>query len=162
MFFLPLFFIVLEVMAFTTFTHFYPFWDVFFFYVAPSLLGFIIFSMLGRRMVAVLQGGLQPGQLPSDRILHGAAMLVGSVLLLVPLFTPRVLAVLLLVPGLRHFSVFVFKTYIFQKISKNAFSFVRYAGQGPRQSPRHERDAEVVNVTPIEVTHTKINSTEKK
>ena len=160
MFILPFVFIILEVLAFTTMTHFYDFWDTFFIYTTPSFLGFILFSMLGRRLVSTLQGGLQVGQLPSDSILNGGAMLAGSVLLIVPLFTPRLIAVFLIVPGFRHLSIFIFKTYIFKKISKNAFTFVRgpfnRGFEHPRESPM-ERDAEVVNITPIEITHTKID-----
>ena len=174
MFLLPFVFIILEVLAFTTITHFYDFWDILFIYAAPSFLGIIIFSMLGRKLVATLQGGMRPGQLPSDQILNGAAMLVGSVLLIVPLATPRLLAIFLIVPGFRHFSIFIFKTYLFKNISKSAFTFVKFGGAGaggpfgggPRRAPSgfefprddrpQERDAEVVNVTPIEITHTKI------
>jgi UPF0716 protein FxsA len=158
MFFLPLPYIILEILAFTTWLHFYDFWDVFLIYIAPSFLGLMLFSMTGKSLMTSLQGGFQqqPGQLPGDGVLQKGAVLLGSLGLIIPLFFTRIVAVFLIVPGLRHLSIFVFKTYIFKRLSKNAFSFVKYERHGPRQ----ERDAEVVNVTPIEITHTKIKTEE--
>jgi UPF0716 family protein affecting phage T7 exclusion len=160
---LPLPILILEILVFTTGLHFYDFWDVFWAYTLPSVLGLMLFSMMGRSMLVGLQAGLQPGQLPADRVLHQVARIVGCVCLIVPLFSTRVLAVFLLLPGLRHLSLIFFKNFIFKRMSKVPFSFVRFGGNGSGfqrgpfgEEPRHERDAEVVNVTPIEITHTKI------
>jgi UPF0716 protein FxsA len=176
-FFIPLPIVILEVLIFTTWVHFYDFWDVVLAYIVPSFIGTVLFSMTGRSMMMAMQTGFQQGQLPGDRVLHRMAILVGSILLIIPMFLTRVLALLLIIPGFRHLSIFIFKTYIFQRLAKSSFSFVRFGGSGGgfqargfqrggfethSEGPFEERDAEVVNVTPLEITHTKIVDDEKK
>jgi UPF0716 family protein affecting phage T7 exclusion len=158
MFFIPLPFVILEFFTFTTFLHFYDFWDVFLAYLAPSFLGLVLFSTLGRNLMLALQRGLQSGQPPNNQLLHKGAMLVGSILLIVPLFYTRVAAIFLLLPGLRHLSVYTMKGFFLRKLAtKGSFSFGGFQPRrGFSEEPRTERDAEVVNVTPIEITHTKI------
>lgn len=185
MFFIPLPIVIVEVIAFTTFLHFYNFWDVFLAYLIPSFIGTVLFSLTGRSLMLSMQTGFAQGQLPGDRMLHRGATLLGSICLIIPMFTTRVLAVFLILPILRHLSVFVFKTFIFKRLVNSRFSFVRTGGpfggatnmggfggartysSGPfpfEQEQPQERDAEVVNVTPLEITHTKIveDESEKK
>lgn len=185
MFFIPLPIVLIELLAFTTFVHFFNFWDVFLAYLMPSFLGAVLFSLTGRSMMMSMQSGFAQGQLPGDRVLHKGALLLGSIMLIIPMFLSRVLAVFLILPIFRHLSVFIFKTYLFKRMTASPFSFVRFGGgfpgaggfgqqqggpqyrqyQGPfpfEEGPRHERDVEVVNVTPLEVTHTKIVDEEKK
>jgi len=157
-FFIPLPYFILEILIFTTWVHFYNFWDVFLIYMLPSLVGVLIFSVTGRKMLHSVQAGFQQGQLPADRVLHRGAILLGSLLLIVPLFLTRIIGLILVIPGPRHFGIFVFKAYIFKRISKSSFAFVNFGSQqaaGPGYEPPYERDAEVVDVTPIEITHTK-------
>lgn len=161
MFFIPLPIVILEVLIFSTFVHFYGFWDVFLAYFFPSLLGAVLFSTTGRSIMLAMQRGLSQGQMPADNVLHRGAVMLGSVFLIIPLFITRVFAVFLIVPLLRHLSIFIFKVFVFKRLAKSHFTFVRAGGpfgfgEGGTQEPRHERDAEVVNVTPIEITHTKI------
>jgi len=172
MFFIPLPILLLELLIFTTFVHFYNFWDVFFAYLAPSFIGAVMFSLMGRSMLMSLQTGMNQGQLPGDRVLHKGALLLGSILLIIPLFLTRVFALFLILPIFRHISVFVFKTYIFKRMTRSPFSFVHFGGGFPggggfeqtyqsQSEPRQERDAEVVDVTPLEITHTKITDPKK-
>jgi UPF0716 protein FxsA len=183
MFFIPLPIVLIEILIFTTFVHFYNFWDVFFIYLIPSFAGAVLFSLTGRSMLMSLQGGMAQGQLPADRVLHKGAILLGSILLIVPTFLSRVLAVFLIVPLLRHISVYVFKNFIFKRMKNSPFSFVHFGGfpggfpggtpggggfqrgphyqhyQGPfpfEEEPRQERDVDAVDITPLEITHTKI------
>ena len=126
-----------------------------------------------------MKRGLTQGQLPADNVLHRGAVMLGSVFLMIPMFITRVFAVFLIVPLLRHLSIFIFKTFIFKRLAKSRFAFVRTGspfgfgggfggdfgrrGPGPHEDihqPRQERDVEVVNIAPIEITDTKI--TEEK
>lgn len=187
MFFIPLPLVLIEILIFTTFVHFFDFWDVFFAYLAPSFLGAVLFSLMGRSIMISLQGGFNQGQLPGNRVLHKGAILLGCVMLIVPMFLTRVLALILILPGFRHLAIFIFKTFIFKRLANSAFvkfgngfpggfstgggfpggggfgnqqqgpQYRRYQGPFPfEEEPRQERDVEVVNVTPIEITHTKI------
>lgn len=181
MFFIPFPVIILEILIFTTFVHFFGFWDVFLAYSLPSLLGVLLFSMTGRSMLLAMQRGFAQGQLPGDNVLHRGAVMIGSIFLIIPLFLTRFVAVFLIVPVLRHLSIFIFKTFIFKRLAHSRFSFIRTAGpfgfgsggfrsggfgqsssefEEPREAPRQERDVEVVNVTPIQITHTKIGEEE--
>jgi len=176
MFALPLPLVVLEVLIFSTFVHFYGFWDVFLAYFLPSVLGVLLLSFSGRNLVLSLQSSFSQGQLPSDNLLHRGAVLLGSLLLIIPMFTTRVFAVFLIVPLLRHLAVFIFKAFLFKRLAKSThFTFIRTGGGGPfgfgggfktqsdfekgfsatEERPR-EREAEVVDVTPIQITHSKI------
>lgn len=150
MFFIPLPLVLLEVLIFTSWVHFYNFWDVFLCYLFPSFIGAVIFSQMGRSLLISLQSGLAQGRLPGDKILHRGAILMGSILLIIPLFLSRILALFLILPILRHGMIFVFKTFIFKRLGR--FRPMQ-TFQGGAEF-RHERDAEVVDVTPIEVTHT--------
>jgi UPF0716 family protein affecting phage T7 exclusion len=115
--------------------------------------------------------------MPGDKLLHRGAILIGSILLIVPMFLSRVLALFLILPLFRQISIFIFKTFIFKRLTKPPFSFSRFDGGRPGkfdgfegggfsrrpQAPssfdqdfRAERDVEVVDVTPLEITHTKI------
>lgn len=174
MFFIPLPIVLIEVLIFSTFVHFYGFWDVFLSYLLPTFLGAVLFSMIGRSMMMSLQGGFAQGQLPGDKMLHRGALLIGSILLVIPLFLSRVLALLLILPIFRHISILIFKKFIFKRLTKSQFSYVRFGGgaqggfggfRGRPQEPfpfeqevHTERDVEVVDVTPIEITHTKIEA----
>lgn len=186
MFFIPLPIVLIEILVFTTFVHFFDFWDVFFAYLAPSFLGAVLFSLTGRSMMMALQGGMAQGQMPADRVLHKGALLLGSILLIVPMFLTRVFAVFLILPIFRHLSIYIFKTFIFKRMKNSPFSFVQFGGgfpgggggfggaqQGPRyqryqgpfpfdEGPRQERDVDAVDVTPIEITHTKISDGTQK
>jgi UPF0716 protein FxsA len=166
MFFIPLPLVLLEVIIFSTFVHFYGFWDVFLAYFFPCLLGAVLFSMIGRSMMMSLQRGLSQGEMPADSVLHRGAMMLGSVFLMIPMFITRVFAVFLILPILRHLAIFIFKTFIFKRLAKSNFTFVKMGGFGQsqggfstdgfQQEPRQERDVDAINVTPIEITHTKI------
>jgi UPF0716 protein FxsA len=192
MFFIPLPILLIEILVFTTFVHFFEFWDVVLAYIAPSFLGAVLFSLTGRSMMMALQGGLGQGQLPADRVLHKGAVLLGSILLIIPMFLTRILAVFLVLPIFRHLAIFIFKNFIFKRLKNSPFSFVRFGGfsggaagsaggfgsyqqgsysqryqrhDGPfpfSEESRQERDAEVLNVTPLEITHTKIVEDDKK
>lgn len=184
MFFIPLPIVLIEILVFTTFVHFFDFWDVFLAYLLPSFLGAVLFSLTGRSMLMSLQGGMAQGQLPADRVLHKGAILLGSIMLIVPMFLSRVLAVFLILPIFRHVSIYIFKNFIFKRMKNSPFSFVQFGGfpggaggaggfggggfqQGPRyqryqgpfpfeEEPRQERDVDAVDITPLEITHTKI------
>jgi UPF0716 family protein affecting phage T7 exclusion len=192
MFFLILPFFLAEILIFTTFTHFFDFWEVLPFYFLPSLLGAIILSRTGRGLVMALQKGTAAGQVPGKAVLHQVAKVVGAICLLIPFFLPRVFAIFLIVPGLRHLSVQLMKSYAQKKAAKGgSFSFVRFgmgnggpfrtSSGGPfgstsggpfgRQGPfghtsfediREERDATVVDITPLEITHSPSVGTPRK
>jgi UPF0716 protein FxsA len=179
MFFLPLPFVLAEVLIFTTWTHFYDFWDVFFAYMIPSFLGALMLASFGRNLMVTMQTAMVPGQMPGNAVLHQAARLAGAIALMVPLFLTRVLAVFLILPGLRHLSILFFKKVLFKKLAQSGkFSFVNFGGAGfggqgfgQQQRPphssdgmgseRYERDATVVDITPIQVTHHQNKSSDK-
>ncbi|MBK9323107.1 MAG: FxsA family protein [Bdellovibrionaceae bacterium] len=162
MFVIPLPYFLLEIIIFSTWVHFYNFWDVFLLYLLPSLIGVLLFSVTGRKMLASVQAGFQQGKLPGDKVLHRGAILLGSLLLILPLFLTRIIGFILVIPGPRHLGIFIFKVYIFKRLSRASFAFVNFGTQPPGSSydPPFERDVSVVDVTPIEITHTKTNQSE--
>jgi UPF0716 protein FxsA len=169
MFFLPLPLVLAEILIFTTWVHFYDFWTVFLAYLAPSFLGALLLSQSGQHMARVLRNGVVPGQMPGNTLLHQGARFVGALCLIIPLFLTRVLAVFLIVPGLRHLSIRFFKAVLYQRLTKaGGFSFMKFgggmpggadgsqpgaAGMPPWNEAPQERDATVVDITPLEISH---------
>lgn len=173
MFFLPLPWVLAEVLIFTTWIHFFDFWNVFFAYLLPSLLGVLMLARSGQGLMMVMRSSVVPGQMPGNALLHQGARLVGALCLVVPLFLTRVLAVFLIVPGLRHLSIAFFKAFIYKKLAKSGgFSFVQFGGAGVADGrtsgwqstsgdtgwpqARQERDARVVDIVPLKVTHGRV------
>lgn len=177
MFFFTLPVVLIEILVFTTWTHFYEFWNVVFWYFAPSVLGALLLARSGQNMMGAFRGGFVPGQMPGNAFLHQASRVIGAIFLMIPLFLTRVLAVLLIVPGLRHLSIQFFKVYLFKRLSRSSFSFIKFGGPGAggpfggggfggtgsrgpfggaggwEPEERQERDATVVDITPLEITH---------
>ena len=155
------------------------FWTVLGVYLLPCLLGVLILGTIGRMAIMVLQSTVVRGQLPANKILHSAAIFISGILFLIPSFFARLLALILLLPGLRHIAVWKFKTYLGQQIAKGSARVFDFGAGGPfgfstgsrtydfrnqtytNEEIREEReiyDAEVVDVTPLEITHEKKKS----
>lgn len=145
------------------------------FYFLPCLLGFLIVSTVGRLALLSLQTSVMKGQLPTNRLLHSAALFFAGVLFLVPSFFSRVLAVILFLPGLRHIAIWWLKAFMAKRIAKGAGAFTfggpfgfgaGSAGGGFKyyQDVRAERDVHetnVLDVTPLQVTHEKKKKNEE-
>ncbi|MEN0058396.1 MAG: FxsA family protein, partial [Bdellovibrio sp.] len=110
-----------------------------------------------------LQGTVAKGQMPASQMLHSGALFISGLLFLVPSFATRVLGLVLFLPGLRHIAVWRFKIFMAQQAAKGAanwqgFRFYRYGPQGMEDfsETRAEREVhptEVLDVTPLEITH---------
>lgn len=149
-------------------------------YLLPCLLGLFIVTTLGRMAMLSLQTSVLRGQLPASKILHSGALFLSGLLFLIPSFFARVIALVLFLPGLRHLAVWRFKLYMAKQIAKGASSFnfsggpfgfgggtsgFKYYssrggfgqqnGFGEKNEEREVREAEVLDVTPLEITHEK-------
>lgn len=148
-------------------------------YLLPCLLGFFILSVVGRMTLMSLQASLGSGQLPGGKMLHSGAIFLSGILFLIPSFFSRVLGLILLLPGLRHVAVWWFKGFIAKRMSQGAATGFKFGQGGPFgfggtsgfryyefrndgngfqdvsevREEREIRDAEVLDVTPLEVTH---------
>ena len=95
-------------------------------YFLPCLLGILIMNFVGRAAISNFQGAATNGQIPGKKILNSVAIFISGLLFLIPSFFSRIFAVILFLPGLRHFALWRFKSYMARKISEgagNAFSF---------------------------------------
>lgn len=179
----PFPFIVAELVIFFLAVKHWGFLNTLGFYLLPCLLGFLIVATVGRLAIISLQTSLMKGELPANRILHSGAIFIAGLLLLIPSFFSRVAALVLLVPGLRHLALWKFKTTMRKKMtqgSSRGFGFgrsfgfgtgmgasgnsgFRYyefrsqgtSGKGDFEEVPEEReiDAEVLDVTPLEIIH---------
>jgi UPF0716 protein FxsA len=155
-------------------------------YFLPCLLGVLIMNFVGRAAILNFQGAATKGQMPGNKILHSVAIFISGILFLIPSFFSRIFAVILFLPGLRHFVLWRFKSYLARKISVGAGKAFSFGAGGPfsfgggssgfrytdfRQQQGHYQDvnghneevemsderevseAEVLDVTPLEVTH---------
>ncbi len=176
---LPLF--VAELLIFIMAVKSWGFLDTLGMYLMPSLLGFVILSLVKRVGFAQLQMSMMSGQKPEKSLLHSGAIFIGAILLIVPSFFTRVLAVILILPGLRHLMIWRFEKGLQKRMQSGAqggfsfggpfgfgggaagsgggFTYYQYrsknTGEGFAQDSAQERviDAEVLDVTPLEITH---------
>lgn len=172
---LPFPFVFCEVFLFMWFVSKFGFLQTLAGYWLPSILGFLIVSFQSRTAMMQLQRQMGMGQKPGFQALNMAAKFLSGILIIAPFFSTRVVGILLLLPGFRHLLILTFKTWILSKIQGGAFRVFRAGGPGfpgggfpgggfppPRggrpaddEGPRVERDAVVIDVTPLEVEHTR-------
>lgn len=177
MFFIPFPLVVAEIVIFILSIQHFGFLNTVGLYILPSLFGFLIISMVGRMAIVTLQSTVMKGQLPAGRILNSAAIFISGLLFLVPSFFTRVFGLILFLPGLRHLAVGLFKNKMAKKMASGAsgFSFgggsfgfgtgssgFRYyefrnnnTGNEESSEEREVSEANVLDVTPLAVTHEK-------
>jgi UPF0716 protein FxsA len=176
---LPLPLMLAEIFIFFSFVEKFGFFTTLGYYLLPCLLGILIMSSIGRIAVMNLQSSLNRGALPANKLLHSGAIFLSGLCFLVPSFFTRIIGVILLLPGLRHLAVWRFKIFMAKKMAEGAvkgsfqfggaggasgFRFYNFSSGFPPGSeaeefgPNEEReihDVEVLDVTPLEVTHEK-------
>lgn len=137
-------------------------------YLLPCLLGFFIVTTVGRMALLTMQSTVMRGQLPTARIMHSGAIFLSGLFFLIPSFFARVLALVLFLPGLRHLAVWRFKIFLAKQVAKGAASF-KFSGpfgfggvhmggadvQDVRKSEREVYEDNVLDVTPLKITHEK-------
>ena len=173
MLFLPLPLFIAEFLIFLFAIQEWGFLQVIAAYLAPCLLGFIILSLMGRWALFDMQRTLLQGQMPANSLLHSAAVFVAGVLLLVPTFFTRLIAVLLILPGSRHFAVSKLKTFFLARMGRGFSGFSFGAGKGfgggfqyydfrgpgaggmgsEARSERTVSEVNVLDVKPLEIIH---------
>lgn len=135
--------------------------DTFLLYYGPSLLGILIVSSWSRMGLMTVQSALAKGEMPGPRLLHTAAIFLGGLCLAFPSATSRILAVFLILPGLRHLLVWRFQLFAAKKMasgSAKAFSFMqgkaggfRFYSYSSRGGPFQQPSNEMRDVTPDQV-----------
>lgn len=188
---IPFPFIIAEFVIFYFAVQEWGFFNAVGIYLAPCILGMLILSTVGRMAMMTLQSTMTRGQVPGNKILHSGAIFISGILFCIPSFFTRVIALVLLLPGLRHLAVWRFKVFMAKQIARGSarvfnfgaggpFGFGTGMGSGPGgmggmgqqgfryyefrndgtgfhdvSEEREEREiqAEVVDVTPLEITH---------
>ena len=172
---MPIFLIwfILEIYIFANFADNYGFFQTLFYYFVPSLLGVLLLSQFKASGFQKMQNNWQNGKEPTSDILHTTAKIIGAILLIPPTFIPRILALLLVTPGIRHILVFISQAFFIKKLvtagstlfqtGRGGFTFYSsvkgFPGFNPQADSNFEkesalaRDVEAIDVTPIEITH---------
>lgn len=167
--FLILLFPVAEVFLFYKFSQAYSFVDAVFLVGLAALIGLIIFRLLGKSTLVMMQKEMAQGKIPANQILHRAFVIMGAILLMIPGFITDIFGIFAILPGSRHLMVAYMKNKLKNgalrgRVFTTGFGFpggfpgagFPPGGAGPFQKPV-ERDAQVVDIEPIEITHTKKN-----
>jgi UPF0716 protein FxsA len=142
---------ILEVMLIYKFCEVYSFSDYLLFSFATGLLGIAIMSIQGRSTIQDIQVRLARGEIPKQRILHRGLILLGGLFLFLPGILTDVIGVLLILPGSRHILAFFLRAAVIRKIANGSFKvFTNNSFGFSSPEPRHERDAEVVEVQVLE------------
>lgn len=168
MIYIPFPFLLAEALLFFWFWSRFGFLPVFAAYWIPSAFGALILGTQSRSALISLQTRLAQGKEPGFEMMNVGAKFLAGLLLLAPFFSTRILGILLILPGTRHALIYSTRAWILKKMSQGAFRVFqagpgmradfrtyRYeAGQGMREV-REERDAQVLDVTPIEIEHSR-------
>jgi UPF0716 family protein affecting phage T7 exclusion len=166
---LLLVFPIAEIYAFTVFVQKYGFLEGLATLFISGFLGIFVMKSVGRAIVTDFQTNLSRGRLPTSQVIHRTVVVVGGLLLMIPGLVSDVLGLICIMPGTRHLIVlyvkFMFAKGLFK--ASRGFSFVfngkkfegfQNAGPDFRAGSTHERDATVIDVTPIEISHSKKDS----
>lgn len=165
---IPFPFIIAEIFIFFAAVQQWGFWNTLGIYFLPCILGYFIVTIMGQVTLITLQTTVMKGQLPASRLMNSGALFLSGILFLIPSFFSRFLGVVLFLPGLRHLAVWHFKKYLAKKIASGVRGFqfgtggagfkyyeFRNEGQGFKDvhQEREVHEANVLDVTPLEITH---------
>ncbi|MFN7825296.1 MAG: FxsA family protein [Pseudobdellovibrionaceae bacterium] len=162
-FLLLIIFPVLELYGYYRFALAFSFWDAVLIGISSGVLGLFIMLTQGRAALLQLQVSLQGGQVPSSRIMHRVMMALGGFLIFIPGLVSDVMGIFLILPGLRHLIVFLFKLKLIKFLSRGNFRIFSggfgaaggfgthggFPGSDFPQEPRQERDAQVIDITAL-------------
>lgn len=176
MMFIPFPFLIAEFVIFIFAVQEWGFFRTLGYYLLPCLMGIFILSTVGRIAVMSMQATVMKGQLPAAKMLHSSAIFLSGLLFLIPSFFTRIFGLILFLPGLRHLAVWRFKIFLAKQMARGAAKF-KFAGGGPFgfgagsagfryydfrsdssgfeevNQEREVREANVLDVTPLEITH---------
>ncbi len=182
MFVVPLPWVIAEIIIFFSVVRIVGFFNTMLIYFVPCLLGILIVNTVGRMAMMSLQSTVSRGHLPANKLLHSGAVFISGLCFLVPSAFTRIAGVFLLLPGFRHLIVWRFKLYMAKKMASGSARVFNFGGGGPfgfggfggmgggryefrndgsgfrdmNEDVPQEReltDVEVLDVTPIEITH---------
>ncbi len=160
----------LEIYAFYKFIEAYSFLDALFLVVLSAFLGNLIIRMQGKATLGMLQRDLLQGKNPTQKILHRSLVILGGFLLFLPGIISDVLGVLCILPGSRHVIAWYLKSAIARgvfrgKVFMSGFGSKYGAKFGAKfgtttppfesEGLSRERDAQVIDIQPSEITHSK-------
>lgn len=127
-------------------------------YFLPSLLGLLILSFQSRSALMRLQVEMAEGKNPGRRLMGAVANFFAGVFFVVPTFTTRLVALFLIVPGVRRIFFLVLQRWISKRVGRGASAFraefrTRQWDSGEETGIRVEKDAKVIDVEPLEIEH---------
>lgn len=163
---------LLEVYVFFSFASAYSFLDAFLAIFLSGVIGSLIMRLQGKAALALFQTELLQGRIPGSKVLHRAVVFLGGLLLFMPGFISDFAGALFILPGTRHLVVLYIKSLLKKGILRGrvfmgGFGLPGDGGpftrqrQGPfpgrsdprQEEPRVERDAQVIDIEPLEIIH---------
>lgn len=156
--FMPLPLLFAEFLLFVMLSSRLGFFPVLGAYLAPTLIGALLLSFHSRTAMMALVRKMQQGHRPEGQLLGMAAKFLGALLFLPPLLSPRILGVLLLLPGTRHILVMWAQSWLSKKAAQGGARMYGFGSRGgfrvdidpggfqDFREVREERDADVIEV----------------
>lgn len=155
----PVFFLLYplaEIYSFYRFIEAFSFFDAVLWVLLSGFLGMSILAIQGKAAIKGLQASLNQGKIPGNEILHRGLIMFGGFLLLIPGIISDVIGFLCILPISRHLIASYLKIALAKGITRGRLGFFRFQ-QRPSRSPFEaappERDAKVVEITPLEIVH---------
>lgn len=171
---LPFLFIPFEIVLFFRISGAFGFFAALAMYWLPCILGMLLIQFQSRTAMLQMQERLKRGERSAGVLGMGANFFAGLMLLL-PFFTTRVIALALLLPGVRQLVLLVARGWLMKKLANGSFVFMGRGmpgaqgggpggnfggGRGPFGGagafgddfgPRVERDATVIDVEAVQL-----------
>lgn len=134
----------LEIYIYTQAVEYFGFLQATFFYLLPSFFALSLVAFFGQRFM-LLQSqfrGVQDQSKISKKLLHQGAILLACLLMLIPALLPRVISLVLLLPGFRHLILFLGKNWFFRKMQSAgnfSYQFGSFGAGSAPYGPTEER-----------------------
>lgn len=150
-FFVPFPLLLAEVVLFITLALRFKFLPVLALYFVPTFFGILLLTFQSRHAMNSLVRDLQRGGRPDVKLLSAAAKFLAALMFLPPMASPRIVGLLLLLPGTRHLMILWAQGWLARKAASGSarmWTSGNFRGFQFEDGPeiREERDADVIEV----------------
>lgn len=152
LFFVYLFFPILEIYLLFRAGAIFGFWPIFFVTVFTAWAGSRLVKYQGLLVFNQFQKRMAEGQVPQKEATDGLMLLIGGVLLIAPGFITDIIGFLCVIPGTRQIMSLFFGRWMAKKVKEgkvHVFTNVNM-GQSPFGRPGGSSRQEVRDVTPVD------------
>ena len=127
--------------------------NTFFALLASAVFGIGLIRTQGLFLLKNLQSSLARGEAPADSIIHSMLIFLSGAFFIFPGYLSDVIALLLVIPGTRHFFARLVRKTLMKKMRQGKVHFQSFGGFGAGGfgKPRPPSGSPLRDVTPLEL-----------